>query len=68
MDCRKIIEAFQLAAEKRHAERTAFEEYGGYSWGYHGYSLIKAADEAERRAAELLEQFIDSRIAKATGG
>jgi len=60
-----VRETFQLAVEARAKERRAFEEYGGYSWGYVGAYLIEAAQKAESTADDALTKFVDARIAAA---
>ena len=62
MSARNVIELFILAAEARSAERKAFSEYGGYSWGYFGADLIEAADKREQEASDALDALIHARI------
>ena len=60
-----LMDLFRSAMERRATERRAFEEYGGYSWGYFGASLIIDAEAAEKALQLGLEAFVDERIAKA---
>ena len=57
-----LVYLFQEASDRRNEERRAFSEYGGYSWGYAGASLIESALKAEDALQKGLEQFVDERI------
>lgn len=57
-----LIHLFQEAAQARREERAAFYAYGGYSWGYHGAPLIERCHEAEKRAEEALNAYVDERV------
>lgn len=60
-----LVHLIQKAAEARRTERTAFAEYGGYSWGYFGSELIETAEKAEQDLQSALNEFVDERVTHA---
>jgi hypothetical protein len=60
-----LIYALTKVLEARQAHDRAFEEYGGYSWGYVGHRLIEDVREAEKTFADKLTTLIDERVQKA---
>lgn len=61
----ELIQALQDIIEARRAHDEAFKEYGGYSWGYVGHTLIENIKKAEDKFELCLERFVDNRIAVA---
>lgn len=62
-----LVDSLMRAMESALEESDAREKYDGYDWGYHGYPLIQAKEEAAERFGKLLADYIDQRIQVATG-
>lgn len=53
-----------LDAKNHHdTVRDEFVAKGGYSWGYHGHSLIERMNQEAKNFADALDSYIDQRIA-----
>jgi len=54
----------------KHSHDKARDQYEGYSWGYYGYSFVKAMEDAaedfQKRLDAYIEQKVQSAIKKAT--
>lgn len=61
----ELMKAFQASADAQVKLIKAEEEYEGYSWDYHGFHIIEAKDDANRRFQEALEAVIDERVTAA---
>lgn len=62
---RCLVEALGELATAQAEERTAREKFiagGGYSWGYHGQSYLKAIDKAAEELSTRLDEYIDERV------
>ena len=49
-----------IAAKKEYGK--AYEEYDGYSWDWAGHNVIKAVEEAQECAENVIGRIIDRRI------
>ena len=63
MEC--LIQALQNAVAAKIEHDTARAAYDGYSWGYHGRSLVEAMENAAQELSERLDTLIEKKVAEA---
>lgn len=60
-----LIQALENALKARIDHDTARDEYGGYSWGYHGRPLVDAMENAADEFGTRLTSLIEKKVAEA---
>lgn len=66
MDGEGLIRALTSYIEAASEERAARKRYEGYEWSYDGFRLVEAKSKAGEVFGEMLNEYIDARIARAS--
>lgn len=56
------LSEYMEARQEHDRARDEYSEAGGHSWGYHGYSYVKAYEGAAERFKNDLMKVIDERV------
>jgi len=67
VDIEDLMRSLTTYIQVSQDERIARDKYDGYSWGYHGSSLLAECHEAAKVFEGRLNDYIDGRIKSALG-
>ena len=62
-----LVQSLTEYVDARREHDKAFDEFTGYSWGYHGRSLVQAYEDAAKEFQDRLSAFIDQRVEQRIG-